>query len=255
MILVIGDLIKDEYIFGKAERLCPEGPVPVVVPESEKETPGGAGLVYKQIIGLGIPENEINRCFGTISYKKRIFVGNHLVCRIDRDAVIKHPLHMYEREIIKRMRKLKPDLLIVSDYGKGSFSESSAKRIMMAAKILEIPVFVDAKHNWPWWDGAYAKFPNQRETENVGTATYIIFKRGAEGCIVYENKKKKIPVPLKQVREVKDVTGAGDIFLAAFSAYWLLKSKDMVECAEYANDVASKSVEHVGTYISLDKLQ
>lgn len=252
-VLVIGDLIVDEYIFGKSERICPEAPVPVITPSNEIDVrQGGAGLVCNQLQAL-IGDENVQSFYGSHSTKNRIFVGNHLVCRLDRDSIAVADHHKYERDIIKYLKQ-RPKLLIVSDYGKGSFTESSAKRIIQAADILDIPVFVDAKHNWSWWDGAYAKFPNQREHHIVGKATYIIFKQGEKGCTIYHNKKAKIDVPIEQVREVRDVTGAGDIFLAAFAAHWLRTSKDMVECARYANKIASESVEHLGTYVKkLDK--
>lgn len=245
-VFVIGDLIIDRYIFGESERICPEAPVPVIIPKTERESKGGAGLVRDQLQALGI--STAFTC-GSISTKRRYFVGNHLVCRVDYDNENQPDTLILGRTIVSFLKEVKPKLLIVSDYGKGSFSESSAKRIMQAASILDIPVFVDAKHNWTWWDGAYAKFPNQRETHNVGTASYIIAKKGSEGCVVCPNKKAKIPVPLDRIHEVKDVTGAGDIFLAAFATYWIGTSKDMVECAKYANSIASVSVEHLGTYV------
>jgi D-beta-D-heptose 7-phosphate kinase / D-beta-D-heptose 1-phosphate adenosyltransferase len=246
-VLVIGDWIKDEYIFGTCDRMCPESPVPVVVPVSEKTSIGGAGLVYEQLFVL---IDGACGYGGTVSTKKRIFVDNHLVCRLDYDASEdKLRATQYGIEVVDILKKSKPKVLVISDYGKHTFTESSAKRIMQAAKILDIPVFVDAKHNWTWYDGAYAKFPNQRETGNVGTASYIIYKRGADGCIVAPNKKAKIAVPLDKVREVKDTTGAGDIYMAAYVAYWIQHDTDAVACATFANEIASESVEHLGTYV------
>ena len=39
---VVGDAMIDRYVFGKVERICPEAPVPVFVPERSEERPGGA---------------------------------------------------------------------------------------------------------------------------------------------------------------------------------------------------------------------
>lgn len=247
-VLVIGDLIIDRYIFGTSDRICPESPVPVIVPTEEKETNGGAGLVKDQLRALGI---ETAFSFGSISEKKRIFVGNHLICRLDKDSFHKTDHHGYERIVVRTMKQEKPKLLIISDYGKGSFTESSAKRIVQAANILDIPVFVDAKHNWTWYENVHAKFPNQREIGSLGTAKYIIYKRGQEGCIVAPYKKAKIPVPLEKTYETRDTTGAGDCYLAAFAAHWVDKTKDMVECAKFANRVAAVSVTHTGTHVVL----
>ena len=82
-LLVVGDWISDRYIFGTAVRLCPEAPVPVVIPQIERTSPGGVGLVVEQLRELGA---EVHRWFGSNSFKQRIFVGSHLVCRLDRDG-------------------------------------------------------------------------------------------------------------------------------------------------------------------------
>ena len=52
-ILVIGDLILDEYIWGKVSRISPEAPVPVVQVKSQSHVPGGASNVAANIQSLG----------------------------------------------------------------------------------------------------------------------------------------------------------------------------------------------------------
>ena len=52
-VLVIGDLILDEFIWGKVSRISPEAPVPVVWVESENFMPGGASNVANNIRALG----------------------------------------------------------------------------------------------------------------------------------------------------------------------------------------------------------
>ncbi|HOO91368.1 MAG TPA: hypothetical protein PLA74_11150, partial [Syntrophales bacterium] len=52
-IAVLGDLILDRYLFGDVERISPEAPVPVVKIIGEKLSPGGAGNVISNILGLG----------------------------------------------------------------------------------------------------------------------------------------------------------------------------------------------------------
>ena len=57
-VLVIGDLILDEFIWGKVDRISPEAPVPVVLVNSESFMPGGASNVANNIASLGeIPES------------------------------------------------------------------------------------------------------------------------------------------------------------------------------------------------------
>ena len=53
-VLVLGDAISDHNIYSKATRLCPEAPVPVLVPEREESLAGGAGLVASNLRALGL---------------------------------------------------------------------------------------------------------------------------------------------------------------------------------------------------------
>src|ERR1017187_6095852 len=83
-LLVIGDYISDVYTFGTATRLCPEAPVPVIVPQTTRESMGGAGLVWEQLHEL--QDQDVQLMYTTESIKRRFFAGSHLVCRVDEDA-------------------------------------------------------------------------------------------------------------------------------------------------------------------------
>ena len=52
-ILVIGDSCTDIFRYGKVERLAPEAPVPVIIPEKETSSPGMAGNVVRNLEALG----------------------------------------------------------------------------------------------------------------------------------------------------------------------------------------------------------
>ena len=58
-ILVIGDSCKDIFIYGKANRLCPEAPVPVFIPQRRTETGGMAANVYENIDRDGRAQTKI----------------------------------------------------------------------------------------------------------------------------------------------------------------------------------------------------
>lgn len=256
-VLVCGDAITDKYIFGRATRLCPEGPVPVIVPEIERESGGGACLVVKQLEALiGAPNVEY--MFGSQSEKLRIFADNHLICRVDRDSQSTVPgfainllTHLNERPLY--------DLMVISDYDKGSFREDTAKFLM---RDVGIPILVDAKNNFGWYESAFALFPNEKEdcfdrglVWRSPFPPHIIRKLGGQGC-----KVNNVSVPLMDEHEVRDTTGAGDCFLAAFAAYmarelaWGIKLEEikLESCARFANKVAARSVEFVGTHIVTD---
>lgn len=249
-VLVCGDAITDRYIFGRATRLCPEGPVPVIVPEIERESGGGACLVVKQLEAL-IGTTNVGCMFGSRSEKLRIFADNHLICRVDRDSQSTVP--DFAMSVLNHLEDNKYDLLVISDYDKGSFDAASAGFIVRDARC---PVLVDAKNNFGWYLDAFALFPNEREGHDLGPVVpHVIRKLGGRGCRV-----GSVSVPLMDEHEVRDTTGAGDCFLAAFAAYmarelaWGIKLKEikLESCARFANKVAARSVEFVGTHIVTD---
>jgi len=113
-ILVIGDLLLDQYIWGKVSRISPEAPVPVVWVNKEEYIPGGAcnvannlsylgakvylcGVIGDDTLGTILTDNLISRdinCVGVISdkgrptsQKTRVIAHNQQVVRIDRESV------------------------------------------------------------------------------------------------------------------------------------------------------------------------
>lgn len=247
-ILVLGDLIEDDSRFHTATRLCPEAPAPVLVEQNRTTTPGGAGLVHAQLVALGGPE-IVSSLFGSTSKKTRIFADGHLICRIDQDTQLVDP--DFGNKILLALEDSRPDLIIVSDYGKGGFDLKLACKLMDWSRHYKIPVLVDAKQNWTWFNDCFACFPNQRESKSLPVCSHVIQKLGADGCEV-----DGAPVKPERVHQVIDSTGAGDVFLAAF-AYALLdfikcspySQSELIECAKFANKIAGKSVEFLGTRV------
>jgi rfaE bifunctional protein kinase chain/domain len=159
-ILVIGDLILDEYLFGQVERISPEAPVPVVWVRREEITLGGAGNVVKNLHTLGTPisvigragkdknskllrnllENESVKPEDLILFesentptiiKTRILAGHQQVCRVDREE--KNPLSSEEEEILlKAFRRHIQSVsgVILSDYDKGLLTGSFIEKII-----------------------------------------------------------------------------------------------------------------------------
>lgn len=251
--LIIGDTIIDEYVFGHATRLCPEGPVPVIVPERTETRGGGARLVANQLEAL-VGADNVMYLSGSQSKKKRIFADNRLICRLDEDSYAVD--EDFETFVLGYLPKF--DMLVISDYGKGAFTAGSANEILNTAKV---PVLVDAKNNFEWYGDAFAVFPNEHEviTHYYGIQIHgqpkIIQKLGPRGCSVNNQM-----VPLDKEHDVRDVTGAGDVFLAAFAAMMLQEMSlgdapdqvDLLACARFANLVAARSVEFVGTKVVTD---
>ena len=242
-ILVIGDHIHDVYIFHTASRICPEAPVPVLVYEGEKMCDGGAGLVRNQLLVL-IGGKDVEYFAGSYSTKERIFADGHLVCRRDRDSHGAVDIRALERDVIKFLKKNKPDAIVASDYGKGTFTEGFANRLVQASKILDIPLFVDAKNHWSWYRGAFAFFPNEKEKLGFKPTKkeHVIQKLGAKGSMVDGH------LIAGYRRDARDTTGAGDIYLAAFVVEYL-QTKSLTMAALFGNFVAGASVEYVGTKV------
>lgn len=227
-ILVLGDRIQDFYVFGRVERLCPEAPVPVFITERNEVREGGAALVAANLKALGA---DVIESYGSYSEKKRFFAGNHLLLRVDEDAF----------KTIKASCPLPldgVDAIVVSDYGKGGISHPEARHICLHSPV---PVFVDSKKNMDSYAGCFATFPNKNES-TLRLGQHVIQKLGENGCSVDGTHVPSRP------RKVYDVTGAGDVFLAAFVVEYL-RSKDLMAAAHFANECAGISVEHLGTYV------
>lgn len=239
-VLVIGDYIVDRYHMHTATRLCPEGPVPVLHrtrPAYDK--PGGAGLVYEQLKAFG--GLEVQAIFTSQSRKERFFADNHLLLRVDEDS----EMTVREENVIEELQKVLPsmDAAVVSDYGKGGMTENIAGALYDSNAL----VFVDAKNHWTRYYGAFAAFPNDKEWHthrgNIWTLfKHTVVKHGSAGCTVDSREVPTINVP------VRDVTGAGDVFLAAFVRHYL-EQKDLMQAARHANRIAGISVQHTGTYV------
>jgi len=243
-VLVIGDLIIDSYKMCTATRLCPEGPVPILVQTQPTfETRGGAGLVAAQLKELIGAENVIE-LFGSVSRKERYFADDRLMLRIDDDSIeTANPIFLVN-EALEKVQEVA--FVIFSDYGKGGIYPTLINEIFHVEP--NPTIFVDAKYNWIDYKDANFFFPNQHEVmgleqmANFGY-THVIRKLGPEGCSVDGQS-----VPLVHKTDVIDVTGAGDIFLAGFVAAWY-NGKSMMASAEFANKLASASVQYVGTHV------
>lgn len=246
-ILVLGDRIEDRYTWGKGVRLCPESCAPVIHVQGASSTEGGAALVYEQVKALVEPSVCVKKLFGSISNKHRIFAGRTLICRIDNDSVFVMPKKEYSESIEEHLRT--SDAVVVGDYGKGAIGADLAKDITTFCNRQGKPLFVDAKSDPEPYEGCFALFPNEDEHADLERESYqhVIRKLGARGCNV-----DGVHIPT-DVQQVYDVTGAGDIFLAAFVVHYMTKNppnmRDLHAGARYANKVAGESVKHLGTYI------
>ena len=192
--LVVGDLMLDEYLWGKAERISPEAPVQVVDVLREDMRLGGAGNVANNLLALGcqvtiasvIGEDEngwtllkaFNRTgidtSGVIQEpgrrtgrKTRVLAANQQIVRIDRES-----REQLSGDVEERFRKwLKEsiasfNLVLVSDYLKGVLTRPVLSTIIRTAREAGLPVLVDPKgSDYSRYSGATILTPNRKEAE------------------------------------------------------------------------------------------
>ena len=191
-ITVIGDLMLDEFVWGKVGRISPEAPVPVVEVTGESFYPGGAANVARNlrefvdrvaIIGLLgtdrsgqqlrelLSERKIDTSnvveeatFHTI-VKTRIIARNQQVVRVDREKFVGPSVPQIE-EVVAAVRKNIPetDAIIFEDYGKGFLSTQLVSQIAEAARSAGKIVAADPNpRNLVEWRGLTVIKPNRTE--------------------------------------------------------------------------------------------
>jgi len=202
-ILVIGDFMLDEFIWGEVSRISPEAPVPVVRVKSESSRPGGAlnvtnnihalggkvlscGVIGDDVYGQRLREVLKNRGMnldGVIvdssrptTLKTRIFARHqHQVVRVDRedgnliaDNVIEEIL-TFVREKIALI-----DIILIEDYGKGVVGPRLLSEVFAIARKHKKMISVDPKEDhFSYYKGATVITPNHHEAQ---TATRIKMK-------------------------------------------------------------------------------
>jgi D-glycero-beta-D-manno-heptose-7-phosphate kinase len=191
-ILVIGDLMLDEFIWGKVSRISPEAPVPVVNVTGESYYPGGAANVARNlreftehaaVMGLagtdgpgrrlvellsaaGIDTSGVQQdpAFATI-VKTRIVARNQQVVRVDRErnAPLTAAQTARAMEDVERSAGA-VDAIIVADYGKGFLTQALADHVCRTARAHGRILAVDPHpHTSLSWRGATAVKPNRAE--------------------------------------------------------------------------------------------
>lgn len=191
-ILVVGDLMIDEYLWGEVERISPEAPVQVVSVTRDTTTLGGAGNVVNNLVALGAKVSVCSvigagdnaelllRLFKDLGVgtegliqdpdrpttrKTRIFAGHQQVLRIDRET--KREISRDHADRLVRFFKERVDdfsIILLSDYGKGLFAETFLRQLIDVAVPHGKAIIVDPKGlNFRKYAGATAITPNKRE--------------------------------------------------------------------------------------------
>lgn len=202
-VLVIGDMILDEFIWGSVERISPEAPVPVVEAKRRSFMPGGAANVARNLRDLNMSVSVIGRIgdddngqsmvellanqnidtAGIIRTRDRLttiktrVIGQHQqIVRIDwEDCVDISSSAMEKIEEYVKARENDLDAIIFEDYGKGVISQELVSRVMNVIKNTDICTAFDPKKgHFIKLDGVTVATPNHSEAFEAAGRPVVI---------------------------------------------------------------------------------
>jgi len=172
-IVVLGDLMLDEFIWGRVQRISPEAPVPIVEVERHTLALGGAGNVAANLVALGArpallgvagadaDAERLRAAFSDVgissdglvvdasratTLKTRIVAHNQQVVRADRETRAPISAAIEEAIIAHFTGALDTaDAVVVSDYNKGLLTPRVLSETLAAARARNLPVCLDPK--------------------------------------------------------------------------------------------------------------
>ena len=191
-LLVLGDLMLDEYWFGRVNRISPEAPVPIVRVEQASFRLGGAGNVAANaaelgarpslvgVLGRDAPAERFREECRRLSIdaaavvgdgsrpttvKTRIVAHNQQVVRCDREDDSDAAAAIEDRLVEGFLAVLATaDGVVISDYGKGALTPRVLKEVLAAAQARRIPVVVDPTvKSFPAYQPVTGLTPNHHE--------------------------------------------------------------------------------------------
>ena len=285
-VAVIGDVMLDEYAFGRVERISPEAPVPVFNYVSSKFLPGGAANVALNLARLGVqvhlygivgddPDGEeveilcesvsivprfVRSKLRTLK-KTRLLSKYHHVLRIDYEERF---LKEDALSLLDLIRRDDYDAVVVSNYDKGTVVEETLSFVKEAFP----STFKAIDPKALFWKsvGFDLVKPNLSELrramgmalediDEVREASEIAYEKLGVRAVVSTmgdrgmwivSEEGEFYVPALK-REVIDITGAGDTVLA-WVVWARLQGYSWREAGEIASKAAALTVSHLGAY-------
>lgn len=197
-VMVVGDIMLDRYVYGKATRISPEAPVPVLEYQSETQRLGGAANVALNLAALGArpilcgligadAEGESlqmdlkNAGISTdglmlsvqrrTTIKTRYIAGTQQIMRLDKEEcrdLSEEESDRFLQLTNQLIRQEAPDCLIFQDYNKGVLTNEVIAQLVQTCKRLGIVTAVDPKYRNFWsYQGADVFKPNLREVQDA----------------------------------------------------------------------------------------
>tara|TARA_R100001440_G_scaffold71713_1_gene94910 strand:- start:888 stop:1649 length:762 start_codon:yes stop_codon:yes gene_type:complete len=241
--LVIGESCLDVFSYGTTTRLCPDAPAPVFNLIKTKKNGGMAMNVKNNLSSLGANVDICtNLNWRKITKNRFIEINsNYMFMRLDSNDENYGHLDMESVDFENY------DAVVISDYDKGFVSQEQIEKICSKKK----HVFLDTKKPvGDWCQNAtiikinHVEYKKSIKTNrlNKKTKDKLITTMGKDGCLF-----RNVVYPVREV-EVKDVSGAGDTFLASF-CYEYMKEKNIKNSIDFANECATKVVQKRGVTV------
>ena len=227
-ILVIGDLMIDEYLWGSCERISPEAPVQIVDINKETKVLGGAGNVISNLVSLGsnvtvlsvVGDDEIAKEVKEILEKKevsffleeekgrktsrktRLMASHSQVVRYDKES--KEDISLNSEQILIQKFKeelINFDIVLLSDYAKGVLTQNLVKQIISYSNEKGKKVLVDPKgSDFSKYKGAHLLVPNKKEAQ-IATGLKIKDDNSLKTVLEILKKDYKLDISLVTLSE------------------------------------------------------
>lgn len=284
-VVVLGDVMVDEYVYCHVNRISPEAPVAVAEPHLKQRTPGGAANLAVNLLNLRCPLTAVIGAIGNDDagaflmntfkggvgcwlpcgdtiVKQRIVSDKKHLLRVDYNDKITLALKNEDFDLL-RTAAADADFLVVSDYGKGTVKPAVYDAVKRAAKP-EARIFIDPYPEMAhmYWERWLLKC-NQKEHEAIqrhmgaefpkylNNTPYYVRTLGADGASLNRADRlngSRHTTTYNHVGSVNvhDVTGAGDVFMAVLVKA-VVDGFLVDDAMAVANQCAAKSVQRFGT--------
>ena len=241
-VLVIGDSCEDMFRYGTCDRISPEAPVAVMKPTRTTGNGGMAINVFENLKALGIEVDIITNDIRPVKTRYVDEVSNQMLLRVDeRDEV-----RAITADTLQNIDYSQYVAIVISDYNKGYIGEEDIQYIASRHPL----VFLDTKKKiGEWVQGIEVIKINEKEANENSewlTKSYegeLVVTLGKRGARLWFTE-----IPIETEHEVRDLSGAGDTFLAGLVVDYI-KNADIRKAISFANRCAAWVVSQKGVAI------
>jgi D-beta-D-heptose 7-phosphate kinase/D-beta-D-heptose 1-phosphate adenosyltransferase len=300
-VLCVGDVMLDRYVYGRVDRMSPEAPIPILAVDGSEAMLGASGNVVRNVVAMGgeatlitiVGDDDAGREIARLiretrgvepvlitapkrrtTVKVRYVAANQQMLRADHEDV--SPLgEDKEDELVRAFADVvdETDVVLISDYAKGVFSDRVLTKIIELSRAAKKPIVADPKNddvtrykkvtvlkpnaseasravNAPCDTDQEAAIAAEALRQKVGANAVLITRSERGMTLVSRNKDKtsKTSHYRPEAVEVSDVSGAGDTSLAAFGLA-IATNISFEQAASIANTAGSLVVAKVGTAV------